>query len=319
MTPFLSTLLAISLSMALLIALLLLLGPLLARWYRPHWRYWAWLAVAVRLLIPLHLSLPQAPIQLPASPGDAVLLARPTPQDAARSPAQSSPVVSGPLPANPDAQSDPAGEPAGAEGLSPQEGAPSTPVNTGPVLTLGAALTALWALGAAGLLLWHLLGLVRFARYVRRWAVPLSRPEDLAVLEALRADLGLRRPVPVCLCPGVDSPMLAGLFRPVILLPQQPPQGEALWFALRHELLHYRRRDIPYKAVLLLANCVHWFNPLVWVMRGAADRDMELCCDAGVIDGLSRQQRSSYGQAILSALGRPAPPLSPVPPADSKK
>lgn len=304
MTSFLTTLLAISLSMALLIALLLLLGPFLARWYQPHWRYWAWLAVAVRLLIPLHISGVQAPIQLQTPPEDAVLLTRPTPQAIARPGAQSSgtPAVSASLPASPAPQTDQARGSTDGEPLPQQGKSPSAQTRTGPVLTLGGTLTALWALGAVGMLLWHLLGLVRFTRYVRRWAVPLSRPEDLAVLEALQADLGLRQPVPVCLCPGVDSPMLAGLFRPVILLPQQPPQGEMLWFALRHELLHYRRRDIPYKAVLLLANCVHWFNPLVWVMREAADRDMELCCDAGVIAGLSKQQRSSYGQAILSAL-----------------
>lgn len=321
MTPFLTTLLAISLSMALLIALLLLLGPLLARWYRPHWRYWAWLAVAVRLLIPLHASGVQAPIQLQTPHEDVVLLARPTPQVTTRPPAQSSatPAASASLPTSPAPQADQAGGAASGGPLPQQQESPAVQTRTDPVLTLGGTLTALWALGAVGMLLWHLLGLVRFARYVRRWAVPLSRPEDLAVLEELRADLGLRRPVPVCLCPGVESPMLAGLFRPVILLPQQPPQGEMLWFALRHELLHYRRRDIPYKAVLLLANCVHWFNPLVWVMRAAADRDMELCCDAGVIAGLSQQQRSSYGQAILSVLGRAASPVSPASSTQTEK
>ena len=44
--------------------------------------------------------------------------------------------------------------------------------------------------------------------------------------------------------------MLAGLFRPRILLPQQPPQGEALWFALRHELLHQRRNQSGLKEVV---------------------------------------------------------------------
>ena len=314
MTPFLSTLLAISLSMSAVIALLLLLGPILARWYRPHWRYWAWLAVAVRLLIPLHLPAAQAPIQLEAPPADAVLLtglpAQATTRPAVQSISGASAAAS-PLPASPVPQAG-QGEDPSAGGITPEEEAPpSVPAYTGPALTLGAALTALWALGAVGMLAWHLLGLARFHRYVRRWAIPFSCPEGLAALDSLRSELRLRGTVPVRLCPGVDSPMLAGLFRPVILLPQQPPRGEALWFALRHELLHYRRRDIPYKALLLLANCVHWFNPLVWVMRAAADRDMELCCDAGVIAGLSRQQRSDYGHAILSTLdqaARPAPP-----------
>ena len=305
MTPFLTTLLAISLSMSAVILLLLLLGPVLSKRYQPHWRYWAWLAVAVRLLIPFHLSLPQAPIQLQAPPEDAVLQARPTPQATVPPSAQppDTPGVSAALPVTPDPQTGQTQAPPTQAAL-PELAQPAGQTASGPMFTLGGVLTALWALGVAGMLLWHLTGLVRFRRYVRRWAVPLSSPEGLAQRDRLCAQLHIRRPVPVFLCPGVDSPMLAGLFRPVILLPQQPPQGEALWFALRHELQHYRRHDIPYKAVLLLANCVHWFNPLVWILRGAADRDMELCCDAGVIQGLSHQQRSSYGQAILSALGR---------------
>ena len=51
MSDLLSTLAEISLTMSAVILLLLVLGPLLAQRYAPQWRYWAWLAVAVRLLI----------------------------------------------------------------------------------------------------------------------------------------------------------------------------------------------------------------------------------------------------------------------------
>ena len=78
MTDLLMTLAEISLTMSAVILLLLALGPLLARRYAARWRYWAWLVVAVRLLVPLNLSLPRAPVQLEA-PADRIVYTYPPP------------------------------------------------------------------------------------------------------------------------------------------------------------------------------------------------------------------------------------------------
>ena len=56
---------SISLSMSVVIAGLLVLSPLLGKRYAAKWRYFVWLAVAVRLLIPIHFSLPEAPVRIP--------------------------------------------------------------------------------------------------------------------------------------------------------------------------------------------------------------------------------------------------------------
>ena len=55
MTDLLMTLAEISLTMSAVILLLLALGPLLARRYAARWRYWAWLLIAVRLLLPVRV------------------------------------------------------------------------------------------------------------------------------------------------------------------------------------------------------------------------------------------------------------------------
>ena len=97
--------------------------------------------------------------------------------------------------------------------------------------------------------------------------------------------------------------MMAGLLRPVILLPHEEEDSEALWFILRHELTHCHRRDIAYKTLLLCAKVVHWCNPLVWLMVRAAEGDMERACDDRVVAGLGPEARARYGQIILAALG----------------
>ena len=95
--------------------------------------------------------------------------------------------------------------------------------------------------------------------------------------------------------------MLAGLLQPVLLLPEGRASGELLHYALLHELTHYRRRDIWFRALLLWVRAVHWFNSLVWLMARAVERDTELACDEGILSRLPPEERGNYGRAILEA------------------
>lgn len=58
MREFLSGLFEVSLTMGAVTALLLILSPVWKRRFRPQWRCWAWLLVALRLAVPFNVSLP---------------------------------------------------------------------------------------------------------------------------------------------------------------------------------------------------------------------------------------------------------------------
>ena len=284
MSGFFNTLAEIALTMSVVILLLLLLGPLLSRRYSIRWRYWAWLAVSVRMLLPVNFSLPEAPVRLEPPP-DRVVWTAPAP---APSPAAvpSAPPAASPLPA-PEAT------------VPSQETAQAAPAPARS-LTLSQVLPWVWGSGAVLLLLWHLVGWLRFQAYVRRWARP-AEPEARAEAVRQAEALGISAPVSLLRCPGVADPMMTGLFRPTVLLPEEGPSAGDLRFVLRHELTHFRRRDIPYKVLLLCANIVYWFDPLVWVMLRAAEGDMERSCDSDVVKGLPQEERARYGQVILDA------------------
>ena len=66
MREFLSGLFEVSLTMGAVTALLLVLSPVWKRRFRPQWRCWAWLLVALRLAVPFNVSLPRAPVVLEA-------------------------------------------------------------------------------------------------------------------------------------------------------------------------------------------------------------------------------------------------------------
>lgn len=279
----LPTLLEVSLSTAPVILLLLLLGPLLEKRYVPRWRCWAWLVVAVRLLVPVNFSLPEPLVELAPPEFTAAPAATRSAAPISAAVVQSAPVPSSPRPAltpRPD----------------PVPPAASSVDEPAPLPSLSLVLPWVWEAGALGVVLWNLVGWLRFRRWLKRWAVPESSPEAAARAAELS-------PVPVRLlrCPGLSGPMMTGLFRPTVLLPDPPPEDGSLSFVLLHELTHFRRRDIWYKLLLLLAAAVHWFNPLVWGMLRAAEGDLERACDADVLRTLPPEARDTYAAAILAA------------------
>ena len=161
----------------------------------------------------------------------------------------------------------------------------------------------LWLAGAAVCAGWLLLGhFLSLRRY--REALPLR---DLAVDRFVRSFLP-RRHVDLRLCQGLGTPLTYGFFRPVILLPSDLDRRDRrqLGCILAHELTHIRRGHIPFKYLLALALCLHWFNPLAWVMYILAGRDIELSCDEAVLRR-TRDGRASYAMALIAMEERRAP------------
>ena len=99
--------------------------------------------------------------------------------------------------------------------------------------------------------------------------------------------------------PIAETPMLIGLFRPTIILPERDYTDAQLYAVLQHELTHLRRKDVLVKWLSILACAVHWFNPLVWIVRREIDRACELSCDEAVIRNLDKDGKQNYGDTLI--------------------
>lgn len=254
-------------------------------WLRQHVRakalYVVWLILALRLVVPVDLSLPEPAVTVEAPSYQVALPAR-TP--------------SANLPAGAQIE-----EPSAVAGQTAPEAASA--VRTIPVTAL---LSALWLFGVLAA------ALVQGGGYLlaRRRLLRDARPDLEAEAEAgqTAASLGLKRAVPVRRSGQVRTPMVLGLLRPVLLLPEGQEVDEVV---LCHELTHLKRLDLAYKALLVAACWLHWFNPLVWWMSRAASENLELCCDDDVAAGRDAAFRRKYGELLLStAEEKPGPTLS---------
>ncbi len=135
----------------------------------------------------------------------------------------------------------------------------------------------------------------------RRTAVPVDTAL-LNLVQTLSAEMLLRRAPPVLMSPRIDSPAVAGLWWPQLLLPADFStaftETEAT-LVLKHELMHLKRCDLPVNALLCMLQALHWFNPMLWSAAARARQDRETACDAMVLASAVRDCRNDYGHALL--------------------
>ena len=290
MREFLTHLVSLTLGGSVAVILLALTARLSRTRYGAKWRCWLWLLLCLVLALPIPVELPrrvevQPPIQLTAPTDTVIYVYQATTPTAPTEPAVTQPVR--PMPTQP----------------VPDRPAP-VPETPGRSLSLYELAFALWAAGGTGMLLWYAGSHLRFLLWLRRWSAPVTDPAVIQTFNAQGDGLGLARRPALRRCAGVRVPLLAGLLSPTLLLPEGEMGEEELRCSILHELTHYKRRDIWLKALALLANAVHWFNPVMWYMARLVERDTELACDEAALKHLPPEQHSAYGRTILNAVER---------------
>ena len=276
--------LTLSLTVSLVLLPFLVLAPRLHHRYAGRTFYALWLVLALRLVLPVQLVLPEPAVTVELPPSQAVTV---------------------PAVVQPRAEAVVSDVPQSAGAAEPAPAAPEA-VRTLSWTQLGAWL---WLGGMTALLAYQAGGYALARRRLLRGAEPGSE-EETALAAALAAELKVRRLPPLLRTGDITSPMVLGLVRPVLLLPEGALPEEELEVVLRHELTHLRRHDVAYQALLRLARTVHWFNPLVWWMGREAGRSLELCCDDAVVGDRDEAFCRRYGSVLLRTAAGGRVPLS---------
>ncbi len=167
------------------------------------------------------------------------------------------------------------------------------------------SLTLLPMIWLAGLLLYlgyHIITYYSFRAKISRWSITVKDQNMTEQLQRLCSDLGLKCKIGIISCKQVVSPMLIGFINPCIVLPSKDFTAEQYHFLLKHELIHYKHHDLVYKFLLLLAAAVHWFNPFVHYMVYLANNDIELYCDESLIANKTLNYRENYSYLLIHML-----------------
>lgn len=182
-----------------------------------------------------------------------------------------------------------------------------------PALVI-ALLGAAYAVGVAFVLASLLRGVLAARRLVAT-ASPLDDPAWTAAGVDVRRALGIRRTVPILVSTHCGMPMVAGVIRPAILIPQELiaiSMGERR-AVLLHEMAHVRSADVAYALAARVACALFWFHPATWWVARGLQRESELACDDRVLaNGIRQSDYASLLASIADKLQRRlAAPSSP--------
>lgn len=129
----------------------------------------------------------------------------------------------------------------------------------------------------------------------------MSLPVDESYGIAWLKEHPLKRNVSIRQSDMITAPLTYGLLRPVILMPKTTEweNKEQIKYILMHEYVHIRRFDSAAKLIAAVTLCVHWFNPMVWIMYALFNRDLELSCDERVVRAFGENSKALYANTLI--------------------
>ena len=182
-----------------------------------------WALLALRLLVPVQLTLPEAPVQVTPRTNyvmqdDRMLF------EQAGLPVEQTP----------------------ARWVTDEQAAALSHAGTSRTTTfnLTAVLLGLWLAGVVISAIRQAVSYGMLKRRLDRTAVSAERADLLDVLASQRSGLGISRKIPLLISPAADCPMLAGFIRPALYLPDENISTADAAFIFRHELTHCRHGDL---------------------------------------------------------------------------
>lgn len=244
--------------------LLLVIKTLLKDKLSPRWQYAVWSVLALRILLPAYTGKYYVLLPLPLWVETAKVMVEPHWASAYTNVYEATQVTS------------------------------PIPWLTGAPVSLSDWLFLLYVVGVVVTLLWYLISWLRLCLLLRQGTpVPADVQEQIERIGKTCACKTCR----AIELPGLPSPMVCGVFRPVLALPKRKALDDHV---ILHELLHLNYKDALQNVFWCFCRTLHWCNPIVRLLLNRVGNDMESLCDQRVLERLRGEDRRNYGISLLA-------------------
>ena len=159
-----------------------------------------------------------------------------------------------------------------------------------------------WLAGVIAFLSYHAVRHYLFVKMTKRWSVSVTDEQTLDLMQTLKKEMDITKRIDLNVCSSAGSPMLIGLVKPRIFIPTAEMAHDELRYILKHELVHYKRKDILYKYLVLAATAANWFNPVVYLAAKEIANLCEMSCDAEVVKNEDADTRQFYSETIIGVV-----------------
>ncbi|UWD50372.1 M56 family metallopeptidase [Clostridioides difficile] len=163
-------------------------------------------------------------------------------------------------------------------------------------------LAYLWIFVAIVIAVYTFVKYTKFKNFIVDISYDIEDDEVNCLYKDLLNELNIKKKIELRGSDELISPAGMGLFKSYIFLPDYPYSKDELNWILRHELMHFKNKDLLIKFVVLFVKIIYWFNPLVYIMSNRVNIDCELCCDESVLNDCSLKEKKEYALALIKSI-----------------
>lgn len=158
----------------------------------------------------------------------------------------------------------------------------------------------IWAAWMFGLLIMSLYNARKYRAFkILKRCPRIEKPNYLAIMDRVKKEVGIRRNITLLWDGGVGTALTMGVFRCYVMMPDTGLSDEEIYYILKHELIHAKRRDVGWRYLGFFALLMHWFNPLVYLYVFLMTEYSELSCDEILIRDLDAIKVADYGLLMV--------------------
>lgn len=163
-------------------------------------------------------------------------------------------------------------------------------------------LVYLWLFVTIAIAVYTFMEYTKFKNLVVDVSYDIEDHDVNCIYKNLLKELDIKKKIELRGSDELISPAGMGLFKSYIFLPDYPYSKDELTWILKHELMHFKNKDILIKFLVLSVRIIYWFNPLVYVMSNKVNLDCELCCDESVLTDCSLKDKKEYALALIKSI-----------------
>lgn len=228
-------------------------------------RYWIWLIIGIRMIIPFKIQLPENGVEIPDT-------------------------ITGEV-------SDVFSISRFSEDLNNVMALGSENLNNPNFFEI---IKYVWLIGLIIYVTYYICCYIFIKKSFRKISNQITENRIINIFNSISKKLKIKHTPELMFCKKTASPLTIGFFKPLLILPERHYSDEDLNMIIKHELSHIKRYDNWYKLFMIIVKAPHWFNPLIHLMVNTSNNDMELFCDYEVIKNENIDYKNNYSSLIIS-------------------
>ncbi|MEG2787818.1 MAG: M56 family metallopeptidase [Romboutsia sp.] len=159
-----------------------------------------------------------------------------------------------------------------------------------------------WIIGTIYVVIRNICKQMVFYKKIENITYKVTEDDIIKSLEEEKKTLNIKKDIGVFKVDGLSSPALIGIIKNKIVIPNKDYDKEQLKWIFRHELIHFKRKDNLLKLLLMISCAIHWFNPLVKILKVYFEEQCELSCDESVVTRFSVNEIKEYSLVLVNTL-----------------